>query len=191
LEKKLSAIGKEFVKDFVGYDRGFLITLVTLVKNPGTVVEDYKNHQGHFTSPFSLIAFATSAFYLSAEFCIDWEQIRQFLVSSTEKPGLKTLFSFTAGMLSRFVWVVPILMQFMVSAIVARMTRNLGLSFYDHLVCGLYYVSIYLLVLTLCLPTYQAVTNLLPDDFFLIEMREFSLFTLCVLVYMVILQAGF
>lgn len=188
MEKKITEIAKDFAKDLLGYDRGLIITFIKLLKTPEVVVLEYKERRGHFMSPFSLIAFATTGFYLAAEIFIDWQKIRQVLMASSDELGVKMFFDFAVGLLSRFIWVIPVILQFLSAAISAALTRALAISFYDHLVSGLYYVSIYLVILTLCIPTYSLASILLPQSLLPGEVREMAIFSFTVLLYNFIFQ---
>ena len=67
----------DFAKDAVGYDKGFLNTLIQLRKDPAYVTDSYLSKKSTFVSPFKILFGIATIWILVMNFVFDWEQIGQ------------------------------------------------------------------------------------------------------------------
>src|SRR6267154_1363267 len=184
MDKKLNEIGSDFLRDVVGFDRGILTTFLTLLKSPAQVVDDYKSRTGKFTSPFSLILFAISSFYLASGFLINWDSVSVFILGLSDNPNYSGILNFVFLLLRSYLIVLLLSLLILVCIILTPFTRNLQLSFYDHLVWSLYFASINFAVFALALPVSRLLSLILPIQLFSTEiwMRELVIFMLVFLL---------
>jgi len=141
MEKGIFEIGRDFLADFVGFERGVFFTLKKLLFNPLEVVEDYKNKDSRVCTPFSLIVLIFGFFFLTSN-----------------KTGTDTFIFVRAGRFAKITGiaaindVVPLIwtnLPFFMSLftvvgcfVLSLMTKSLKLSFYDHIVANLYNLAI-------------------------------------------------
>jgi len=141
MEKGIVEIGRDFLADFVGLERGVFYTAKKLLFDPLEVVEAYKAKDTRVCTPFSLIVIVFGFFFLTSN-----------------KTGTDTFIFVRAGRFAKitgiaaindvvpFIWSnLPFLMSLfivVVCFVLSLMTKRLNLSFYDHIVANLYNLAI-------------------------------------------------
>ena len=182
MEKGITEIARDFLADFVGFERGVFYTIKKLAFEPYEVVEAYKEKDSRICTPFSLIVLVFSLF---------------FFVSL--KIGLESRIFAKAEKLAAIVkipeiaWLAPLIwtnLPFLMSVYVvltcgflSLFTRKMNLSFYDHVVANLYNMAVIMApitVLVLILPLInfnQHIFNLIMAGLFMviIYMKKFKL----------------
>lgn len=144
MEKGVVEIGRDFLADFIGLERGVFYTLKKLLFNPLEVVEAYKNKDSRVCTPFSLIVLVFGIFF----FVASQVGVDRLIFNKVER------FSKAAGIpeIAAFVPLVWTNLPFIISvyivvtcSILALFTTKLNLSFYDHVVANLYNTAVAML----------------------------------------------
>jgi hypothetical protein len=154
MNKKLIDIGKDFTKDLIGFDRGILITILTLIKSPITVVKGYQEKSSTYTSPFSLIAFSTALILLVGQWIVPWDALKADFTGlvNTYLGGNNDIFLyFIFRLIKNYLAVTFITIAIVNSAISSVLTRKIQITFYDHVVSHLYHASVSILTITVIL----------------------------------------
>ena len=154
MEKGVVEIGRDFLADFVGFERGVFYTIKKLAFEPYQVVEAYKAKDSRICTPFSLIVLVFGFFF----FIASQTGVERLIFIKVERISRLAGIPEIAA-LAPLVWAnLPfILSVYIVAAcsFMALFTKKLQLSFYDHVVANLYNLAVSMLpfsVLILILP---------------------------------------
>lgn len=174
MQKNVVEIGRDFLADFVGFERGVLYTFKKLLIDPYEVVEAYKVKDPRICTPFSLIVLVFSLFFfVSLQTGLD-----DVIFAKADKMASKTGILWI-GTVAPFLWSnLTLLLScyvVMTCAFLSIFTRKLELSFYDHVVANLYNLAI------IMAPTTLLVLLLPLIDF------DFDIFNLMVIALSVVI----
>ncbi len=154
MEKGIVEIGRDFLADFIGLERGVFFTFKKLLFDPLEVMEAYKAKDPRVCTPFSLIVLVFGIFF----FVANQVGVDGLIFNKAERFSKAIGIPKIAGLVP-LVWSnLPFIISVYIVAtcsLLALLTRNLKLSFYDHVVANLYNTSIAMLpysVLLLFLP---------------------------------------
>ena len=109
------------VKEGIGYESGFIRTLIDLLKNPKMVVEASVNNDLKYVNPVKFLVTICSYFVLVNSFFIDWDTVSlnhvkeiKYLTSGTKQ--LNELDIFEANFLATIfsTGIIPLLMTFVI-----------------------------------------------------------------------------
>jgi len=150
MEKGIVDMGRDFLADFVGFERGVFYTLKNLLFRPLEVVEAYKAKDPRVCTPFSLIVLVFGIFFFVAG-----QTGADLLVFRKAKRISKAAgIPDVAGLVS-LVWAnLPFIISVYILAtcsVLSLMTKKLRLSFYDHVVANLYHLAVSMLPFSLLL----------------------------------------
>lgn len=150
MEKGVVEIGRDFLADFVGFERGVFFTIRKLAYEPHEVVEAYKAKDPRVCTPFSLIVLVFGIFFFIAS------QTGTDLLIFKKAEKLSSLAQIP--MIATLVPVIWTNLPFILSLYViiacsfmALFTKKLQLSFYDHVVANLYNMAVSMLPFSLLL----------------------------------------
>ena len=176
MNKGVFEMGRDFLADFVGLERGVFFTLKKLFFNPLEVVESYKEKDPKVCTPFSLIVLVFSIFFIiTNQIGLDGK----ILLAANK---LSTIAGIPeAGRLAPFLWSnLPFLVSgyiILTCGLLAWLTQKLHLSFYDHVIANLYNLAatvapLSLIVLILPLIDFNMnIFNLLMAGMFLLIIK--------------------
>jgi hypothetical protein len=148
MQKGIIEIGRDFLADFVGFERGVFYTIKRLLLEPEEVVESYKAKDSRICTPFSLIVLVFSLFFFVA---LQTGLDGRIFVKAEElavKSGIPEIATLTSVVWSN----LPLLVSayvILTCAFLSMFTRKLELSFYDHVVANLYNLSVVMALLTI------------------------------------------
>ena len=173
MQKGILEISRDFLSDFVGFERGVFYTIKKLLFDPYEVVEAYKEKDSRICTPFSLIVLVFSLFFfVSMKIGLDSR-----LFALADKLAAKAKIPEIAS-LAPLVWTnLPFLLSVYVvlaCGFLSLFTRKLNLSFYDHLVANLYNLAVSMAPFTLLILTLPLI-NFNPNIFNLIMAAMFML----------------
>jgi hypothetical protein len=141
MEKGIVEIGRDFLADFIGLERGVFYTIKKLLFNPLEVMEAYKAKDSRVCTPFSLIVRVFGIFF----FVADQVGVDSLIFNKAERFSKAIGIPKIAGLVP-LVWSnLPfILSVYIVAAcsFMALFTKKLQLSFYDHVVANLYNLAV-------------------------------------------------
>ena len=154
MEKSIVEIGRDFLADFIGLERGVFYTIKKLLFNPLEVMEAYKAKDSRVCTPFSLIVLVFGIFF----FVAGQVGVDSLIFNKAERFSKAIGIPEIAGLVP-LVWSnLPFIISVYVVAtcsFLALLTRNLKLSFYDHVVANLYNTAVAML-------PYSAILLFLP-----------------------------
>lgn len=154
MEKGIVEIGRDFLADFIGLERRVFYTIKKLLFNPLEVMEAYKAKDSRVCTPFSLIVLVFGIFF----FVADQVGVDSLIFNKAERFSKAIGIPEIAGLVP-LVWSnLPFIISVYTVAtcsILALFTRNLKLSFYDHVVANLYNTAVAML-------PYSAILLFLP-----------------------------
>jgi len=150
MQKGIIEISRDFLSDFVGFERGVFYTFKRLLFDPFEVVEAYKEKDSRICTPFSLIVLVFSFFFfVSLKIGLDSR-----LFALADKLAAKAKIPEIAS-LAQLIWTnLPFLMSVYVvltCGFLSLFTRKLDLSFYDHVVANLYNLAVLMAPITILL----------------------------------------
>lgn len=148
MEKNVVEMGRDFLADFIGFERGVFYTLKKLLSDPCEVVEAYKAKDSRICTPFSLIVLVFSLFFfVSVKIGLDsrFFAMAENLAIKLGTPEISSIASFIWSNLSYLLSAYVAL----TCGILSFFTRKLNLSFYDHVVANLYFNALGMVLMTL------------------------------------------
>jgi hypothetical protein len=144
MEKGIIEMGRDFLADFVGFERGVFYTIKKLAFEPYEVVEAYKAKDSRICTPFSLIVLVFGVFF----FVAGQTGVDQFLFTKIERLSKVAGIPEIAALIPLFWANLPFILSVYIvltCSFLALLTRKLQLSFYDHVVANLYNLAVSML----------------------------------------------
>jgi uncharacterized protein with PQ loop repeat len=172
MNKGVFEMGRDFLADFIGLERGVFYTAKKLLLNPHEVVESYKAKDSRICTPFSFIVLVFSFFF----FVTYQVGLESFIFRKAEQLSAVTGIP-AIGAYFPFAWAnLPFLFSMYIvlhCGFLSALTKKLNLSFYDHVVANLNNSAIAMVPITM-LFFVLPITDFNPNIFFVL-MVGFSL----------------
>lgn len=175
-------MSRDFLADFVGFERGVFYTIKKLLFEPYEVVEAYKEKDSRICTPFSLIVLVFSLFFfVSMKIGLD-SRMLALADKFAAIARIPEISSFAPLLWSNLPFLLSVYVV-LTCGFLNLFTLKLNLSFYDHVVANLYNLAVImapltLLILVLPLINFNAnIFNLMMAAMFLgvIYMRKIKL----------------
>jgi hypothetical protein len=141
MEKGIVEIGRDFLADFIGLERGVFYTIKKLLFDPQEVMEAYKAKDSRVCTPFSLIVLVFGFFFfVSLQTGLD---VRIFAKAEkiAGKSGIPEIATLTPLVWSNLPFLVSVYV-ILTCSFLSLFTKKLQLSFYDHVVANLYNLAV-------------------------------------------------
>ena len=141
MEKGIVEIGRDFLADFIGLERGVFYTIKKLLFDPQEVMEAYKGKDSRVCTPFSLIVLVFGFFFfVSLQTGLD---VRIFAKAEkiAGKSGIPEIATLTPLVWSNLPFLVSVYV-ILTCSFLSLFTKKLNLSFYDHVVANLYNLAV-------------------------------------------------
>jgi hypothetical protein len=137
MEKGVVEIGRDFLADFIGLERGVFYTVKKLLFDPQGVMEAYKAKDTRVCTPFSLIVLVFGFFFfVSLQTGLD-SRIFAKAEKIAGKSGIPEIATLTPLVWSNLPFLVSVYV-ILTCSFLSLFTKKLNLSFYDHVVANLY-----------------------------------------------------
>jgi hypothetical protein len=163
MQKGIIEISRDFLSDFVGFERGVFYTIKKLLLDPFEVVEAYKEKDSRICTPFSLIVLVFSLFFfVSMKIGLD-SRMLALADKFAAIARIPEISSFAPLLWSNLPFLLSVYVV-LTCGFLSLFTRKLNLSFYDHVVANLYNLAVIMAPLTLLILILPLI-NFNPDIF--------------------------
>jgi len=148
---------KSLFLDLVGYERGLVVTLVDLYRNPLNVIESNEAKANKYISGNRLLLISIGIWVLFNSLIIDWNTaIPPYLYAKANLLGgftpdaeiVKKISGVGANLMERYMAPLTVLYVALSTLIADRLCKHLGLSVKNHLEVITYSTALYFMVMT-------------------------------------------